>query len=295
MPGRDEMEGMIGLILATVLVAAPAEPQQAPPSPIAIVVPAEGVTQQLELKDGTRAIGRVESIDGERFTFRTVAGVTMQVDRAMVQAIGPVTGHLVNGEFWPADPNPTRLFFAPTGRSLKKGEAYFGVYEILLPFVQYGVTDRISIGGGTPLIFGSNDVPFWVTPKVQVYQTTATEVSLGVLHFFNVGDYNLGIAYGVVTRGSIDSAITIGAGYAYERSGEDGDDGGSPLLMVGGEHRVSRRFKLVTENYVFNDGGLLSGGVRFLGERLSVDLGLVSPIGAGEFFAVPIINFVWKF
>ena len=91
------------------------------------------------------------------------------------------------------------------------------------------------------------------------------------------------------------SAFTVGAGYAYERSGEDGDDGGSPLLMVGGERRVSRRIKLVTENYVFNDGGLVSGGVRFLGERLSVDLGLVTPIGAGEFVAVPILNFVWKF
>jgi hypothetical protein len=286
---------MIGLILASFLIALPAAAQQTPPSTIVMVVPAEGVTQQLELKDGTRAIGRVESINGERFTFRTVSGVAMEVDRSMVQAIGPVTGNLVNGEFWPADPNPTRLFFAPTGRSLKRGESYFGVYEILLPFVQYGITDRISIGGGTPLVFGSSDVPFWVTPKVQVYKAKSTEVSLGVLHFFNVGDYNLGIAYGVVTAGSADSAFTIGAGYAYERSGEDGNDGGSPLLMVGGERRVSRRIKVVTENYVFKDGGLVSGGVRFLGERLSVDLGLVSPMGVGEFVAVPIINFVWKF
>jgi hypothetical protein len=281
---------MIGLLLASLLVALPAVAEQAQPSPIVIAVPAEGVTQQLELKDGTRAIGR-----DERFTFRTVSGVVMEVERAMVQALGPVTGEVVNGQFWPADPNPTRLFFAPTGRSLKKGEAYFGVYEILLPFVQYGITDRLSIGGGTPLVFGSNDVPFWVTPKVQLYQAASTEISLGVLHFFNVGDYNLGIAYGVLTAGSVDSAFTVGAGYAYERSGEDGDDGGSPLLMVGGERRVSRRFKLVTENYVFNDGGLVSGGVRFLGERLSVDLGLVSPIGVGEFFALPILNFVWKF
>jgi len=283
-------------MLASLLVGPSASPQQAPPPPaIVIVVAAEGETQQLELKDGTRAIGRVESVNGDRFTFRTVSGVAMEVERAMVQTLGPVTGRLVHGDFWPSDPNPTRLFFAPTGRSLKRGEAYFGVYEIVLPFVQYGITDRISIGGGTPLILGRSDLPFWVTPKVQVYKATSTEVSLGVLHFFNVGDYNLGIAYGVVTTGSADSALSIGAGYAYERSGEEGDDGGSPLLMVGAEHRVSRRIKLVTENYVFRDGGLASGGLRFLGERLSVDLGLVSPIGVGEFVAAPIINFVWKF
>ena len=287
---------MTGLMLASLLVALSASPQQGPAPPtIVIVVPVEGETQQLELKDGTRAIGRVESVNGDRFTFRTVSGVAMEVERAMVQAIGPLTGRLVRGEFWPSDPNPTRLFFAPTGRSLKRGEAYFGVYEIVLPFVQYGITDRISIGGGTPLILGRSNLPFWVTPKIQVYKAKSTEVSLGVLHFFNVGDYNLGIAYGVVTTGSVDSALSIGAGYAYERSGEEGDDGGSPLLMVGAEHRVSRRIKLVTENYVFRDGGLASGGLRFLGERLSVDLGLVSPIGVGEFVAAPIINFVWKF
>ena len=284
---------MTGLMLALLIVSLPSAPQQSPPAAIAIVVPAEGITQQLELKDGTRAIGRVESIDGDRFTFRTTSGVAMAVDRAVVQALGPVTGRLINGEFWPADPNPTRLFFAPTGRSLKRGEAYFGVYEILLPFVQYGITDRISIGGGTPIFFGTSDVPFWVTPKVQVFRGKSTEVSLGVLHFFNVGDLNLGIAYGVVTQGGADSALTIGLGYAYVRDEDDG--GAAPVVMFGGEHRVSRRLKLVTENYVFDEGGLLSGGVRFLGERLSVDLGLVSPLGAGEFVAAPIVNFVWKF
>lgn len=30
-----------------------------------IAVPVEGVTQQLDLKDGTRAIRRIESIDGD--------------------------------------------------------------------------------------------------------------------------------------------------------------------------------------------------------------------------------------
>lgn len=35
------------------------------------------------------------------------------------------TGQTVNDP-WVADPNPTRLFFAPTARALKRGEAYFG-------------------------------------------------------------------------------------------------------------------------------------------------------------------------
>lgn len=73
--------------------------------------------------------------------------------------------------------------------------------------------------------------------------------------------------------------------------------GVSPVVMVGGERRVSRRVKVVTENYVFNQGGIVSVGVRFLGERLSADLGVFAPISGeeGVFVLAPIVNFVWTF
>ena len=70
---------------------------------------------------------------------------------------------------------------------------------------------------------------------------------------------------------------------------------GTAVIMVGGERRISRRVKLVTENYVVEGGGILSGGVRFLGERLSADLGLFIPISGEGFVAAPIVNFVWTF
>jgi len=196
-------------------------------------------------------------------------------------------------EAWPADPNPTRLFFAPTGRSLTKGEAYFGVYEVLLPFVQYGITNRISIGGGTPFVFGTGSgQPFWVTPKVQVVKTRATAASVGVLQFVNMGDLNAGIAYGVVTQGSTDAAVTFGAGYAY--ASEDASRAGEPVVMLGAEKRLSKRLKFVTENYWFSGIGLASGGLRFMGDRLSADIGLVSPLGSDGVYVLPMINFVIK-
>ena len=280
-------------MLVMMSLAVPRVASRAAQLPMIVVPPADTI-QELLLDDGTRAIGRVESVDIDSFTFRTVSGVLMHVDVAHVRRLGPVAGRLSGSEFWPEDSNPTRLFFAPTGRTLKRGESYVGVYEILLPFVQYGLTDRISIGAGTPLVFGGGgDTPFWIPPKLQVLKSKSTEASVGVLHFFNVGDVNLGIAYGVVTQGNTDSAVTVGAGYAYAR--DEGDDGGAPVVMLGGEHRLTRRIKLVTENYVFEGGGLASAGVRFLGERLSVDLGLVSPLGIDEFVAFPVVNFVFKF
>ncbi len=284
---------LIPRLLIVSLLMSTAAAAQSPPQAVAIEVPAADVTQELELNDGSLVIGRVESVGAGRFVFRTTSGVEMTVEVTAVRSLKPFTGRIVNGELWREDPNPTRLFFAPTGRSLKKGEAYFGVYEIVLPFVQVGITDYISIGAGTPLIFGDFERPFWVTPKVKLMESRSTAVSAGVLHFFNVDDASIGIAYGVVTQGTTDNAVTVGLGYAYAR--EDDEDAGSGVLMLGGERRVSRRVKLVTENYVFKGGGFASGGVRFFGEKLSADLGLVVPLFGDDTFVFPMINIVRKF
>ena len=261
--------------------------------PVAIELATGNVIQELELNDGSRLIGRVESAGGGRFVFRTTSGAEMTVDVATVRSLKPFTGRIVKGELWSEDPNPTRLFFAPTGRSLKKGEAYFGVYEIVMPFVQVGITDSISMGAGTPLIFGEFERPFWVTPKVKLLEGRSTAVSAGVMHFFNIDDASVGIAYGVVTQGSKDNAVTVGLGYSYARS--DDEDAGSGVLMLGGERRVSRRVKLVTENYLFKGGGFASGGLRFFGEKLSADFGLVAPLFGDDTVVFPMINIVRKF
>ena len=259
------------------------------------VVP-EGQHQELRLRDGSRLFGRVTRITDETVIFRTLAGAEVTIPRAEITFLEVVKGEVVGGEIRPVDANTTRLLFGPTGRSLKQGEGYIGVYEFMMPFVQVGVTDRISIGAGTPLVFGSGTShPVWITPKVQFISTGRLDVSAGAMHFFNVDDATVGIAYTVMTYGTPDSAFTAGAGYAYE--GNDDDySAGSVVVMVGGERRLSRRTKLITENYWFEgNDGIASLGLRFIGDRLSADLGLVVPITEDEFFAFPIVNFVWTF
>jgi hypothetical protein len=274
-------------------LAAGAEGAPQPAVPQIVVTPT-GVTDELVLRDGTRAYGQVERVDGPMVTFKTTAGAAIQVAAAEIVSIRPVTGRIVAGEFRRADPNPTRLFFGPTARSLKQGEGYAGVYEILLPFVQIGITDRVSVGAGTPLIFGDGSAhPFWITPKVQVFESASTQASVGVMHFLNVGNGTLGIAYVVGTRGSADSAITGGIGYAYDRSYDTTN--GAAVVMIGGEHRVRRGMKVMTENYVFNGGTILTGGVRWLGEHFSADLALVVPTDGSFAVAFPLVNVVYSF
>jgi hypothetical protein len=248
---------------------------------------------EVVLRDGSRLYGTIEREEADDIVFRTQAGAIVTARRSDIDSMKKVTGSLANGEFRPPDPNTTRLFFAPTGRSLPRGQTYLGVYEFLMPFVQVGVTDRFSIGGGTPLVFGfdEGERPFWVTPKVQILATSSTDVAVGVLHVFNAGGDGGGVAYAVGTSGSARGTVTIGGGLAY------GNDGGrAGVVMVGGERQVRRNLKVMTENYVWKGGdGVLSAGVRFFGERLSADLAVGFPVGANEFFAFPIVNFVYQF
>jgi hypothetical protein len=272
------------VVAMTFLSAALAGAQDRPSAPMTIF--------ELTLKDGSRLYGAVEQEDDTSIVFRSVAGVVITAPRGDVQSLRPVEGTLADGEFRPGDPNATRLFFGPTARSLAKGRTYFGVYEFLMPFVQVGVTDQFSIGGGTPLLFGfdEGERPFWITPKLQVLDTGRTQVAVGAFHAFVDGG-NDGIAYGVVTTGRTEASITVGAGYAYSSDGGHGT-----VVMIGGERQASRHVSFVTENYIWRGGhGVVTGGVRFFGERLSADVGLAVPLGTGERFALPVVNFVYVF
>jgi hypothetical protein len=300
----------------------------ATPAAATEMLPAEAAAQaptpvlfELRLKDGSVVYGTVQSETADRVVVRTIAGAILEVERAQIASLEPARGQVVGGEFRPADANATRLLFSPTARSLRRGEGYIGVYEFLLPFVQVGITDRLSIGVGTPLIFFGDESgrPVWLTPKYQFYKGPRTSAAVGVMHFVIVGEnVRFGLAYTVATIGGDDDALTVGAGWAYARYHEDEyspcvpttpaaaaacpgpqrvtKTPGSPIAMVGGEHRVSRRVKLVTENYAFKRGAILSAGVRFLGERLSADLGVLAPVtGEDTFVLAPIVNFVWTF
>ena len=268
------------------------------PGQLAAQAPAAGgdaITHELRLNDGSRMFGRVAAESAEEVVFETHSGVMLTTRRDQIASLRRVEGELHRGEFRPADPNHTRLFFGPTGRALPRGQVYFGVYEFLLPFVQVGVTDRISVGGGTPLVFFFDeegfDRPFWLTPKVQVFNGQTVQASVGVFQGFGGGS-SAGIAYGVVTGGSKIGSVTGGVGVAYN---SDGDR--TVIMMAGGDRQVTRNVKLVTENYVWQSGaGIVSGGVRFFGERMSADVALGVPIGgdAGG-FAFPVVNFVYLF
>jgi hypothetical protein len=246
---------------------------------------------ELVLNDGSRAYGQIESETDTEVVFKTTSGASLTAPRARIVALRPVVGRMIRGEFRREDPNSTRLVFGPTARSVPRGEAYLGVYQGIVPFVQVGVTDRFSIGGGTPLIFSFSDWdrPYWVSPKLQVYSGNGTHAAVGALHAF-AGNESVGVAYGVLTKDTPGGAFTLGAGMAYSSNGAQG-----AVAMVGGEVPARRNMKFITENYVWKGTLVTSGGVRFFGERLAADLVIAVAYAESTPFAFPVVNFVYRF
>ena len=280
------------LLTAFVLVAAALLPAVArAQTPLEIPAPSDTV-YEIRLGDGSRIFARVAELDQERVVLITVGGGRLEIGRPQIRDLRPARGRVTNGEFWHEDPAVTRLLFTATGRTLASGESYVGTYVIALPFAAVGLTDRVTIAAGAPVLFGQLE-PVYVGARVQFLRQPKVQAGLGTLAFF-FGNDMIGIVYGVATLGDADRALSAGLGYFYS-----GDDVASkPAAMLGGEFRVSRRIKLMTENYVLPQdvGVVLAGGFRVIGDRLVSEIGVAGWAGDGDSWCcVPLVNFSYAF
>ena len=270
-----------------------------------LAIPDSTQIQVLETTDGSTTVGRIVEIGTEEIAFETDLGI-IHIPISKIKHIETVSADLIRkGELWFANPNITRLFFAPTARMLKQGEGYFSDYYLFFPGFAYGITDRFTLGAGLSIFptVDINDQLFFLAPKVGLVQEKTFSFAAGAL-LVRIPRYEddasqddpevAGILYGVTTFGQPDASLTAGLGYGFV----EGDLAARPMVMIGGEKRLTRRMALVTENWIFPgvEDPLISYGIRFFGKRLSVDLGLINTIGEGAIFpGVPYIDFVVQF
>jgi hypothetical protein len=260
---------------------------------------------------GLRSIGWIAEERGDTVVFRSLEGGEFRVDRRTA-SLRQARGRVVGGEFWREDQNHSRLFFAPTGRPLHTGQAYAGVF-LVLPFVGYGVTDDLTIAGGFNPFGGElASMDFWVAPKYQLLGGPERQISAGAFYLhlpgdpffdepFNPDPYHsaeptglrLGIGYGVATFGTIDRAVHVGAGVA-QRFGSRSST--HALAMLGGEYRMSRRAKLISENwFITPEHPIIALGVRSVGDRWTWDYGLMALLFEEGAPYIPIISFSYAF
>ncbi len=268
----------------------------------AIKIPDTGYVQVLTAQDGSTNIGKITKIGTDEIVFETDIGIiNIPVDK--ISNIREVPESSIrNGKYWFPDPNATRLYFAPTGRMLKKGTGYIADYYLFFPTINYGLTENISIGGGMSIFPTGNvaDQVYFFTPKVGFKKSNNFSAAVGalVVKFPDFSDEEdtplVSVLYGVGTYGIPDRSITLGVGYGMV----DGDFAEKPMVVLGGEQRMSRRTSFITENWIFPglENAIISYGIRFFGEELSVDLAFFNVTGEESLFpGIPYVDFVYNF
>ncbi|MDZ7288983.1 MAG: hypothetical protein ONB44_01235 [candidate division KSB1 bacterium] len=254
--------------------------------------PAATGLRKLTLHDGTVLNGTFSRAQGDTLFVRTSGGLQVPVPDAQIVAVTTLQGEMREGQFYRTDPNTSRLLFAPTGRGLKSGQGYFADYYVFFPTLAIGVTDFLALSGGVSLVPGAKSQLAYFAPKLSFQASPEVNLATGFLYLAipeETEDEILGYAVG--TLGSNRSALTLGAGLSLST------DNKNLILLIGGETQVSNSAKLITENWVFTGNEatvVFSGGIRFFGEKLAVDLALLSSkefFEEGGFPFVPWVDF----
>lgn len=272
---------------------------------------------EIKLIDGSELKGTIKKQESKLAVSTKNLGVVL-IDINKIHSIKPLQEADVNSRYWFKNPRDTRYLFAPSAFNLQKGEKYYQNTYIALNSIDFGITNHISLGVG--LEFFSTFVSlsqgefmpiFYVTPKITTQIKPNWGVGAGAIYAsipdFNDGRAGIGIMYGVNTFGDREHNFTIGLGFPFAVI--DDVDGGlskKPVLTLSGMTRISNKMALVSENWFlpitdfennFRYYGFWSYGMRFIGQKISIDLAFINnkDIAQGIFIGIPYLDFAIKF
>ncbi len=259
----------------------------------------------LHLSGGSRLFGRVLSKNDSSITFWMNVGIEIDIPYDKIIALEQYRLTERRDSWRTTDPNYTRLMFAPTGRPLLKGSGYFSNYYVFFPGVAYGFNQYFSLMAGFSILPG---IPFgsqlkYIAPRINFYNSKNVAFATGLLYTSFAKEYAAGVAFTVGTFGEARKSFTIGFGLGYTK-----DDTGvfqfaqHPILVLGGNIKISRNKALVTENWFISGENIklseqpFALAIRLMNEHLSGDVGVVL---IGEVlkhgFPIPWLSFMYQF
>ena len=251
-----------------------------------------GETVRIETVDGNLFVGQIVDEDDQKVVLKVEGIGEITVEKSNIRNLRVIdSARVQNGNYWYENTQGTRYFFAPNALSLGKGKGYYQNVWIFFNNVNYGITDRVSIGGGIVPMFllGVSETPAWLLPKVSFPVADNVHLAAGAMlgGVIGSGSGGAGLLYGSATYGDRDRNLSAGLGYGY--AGRDWSN--TPLVNVSGMYRTSRSLYLLGELYFLpgiEGSGAAIGGLRWSTERLAVDFGLGRPLFlAGGFIGLP--------
>jgi len=254
----------------------------------------------IKLTDGTNFFGKVLETTSTSVIMQTKSVPRIEIPLAQIKDVEVIQAtNIKNGAYWFPNPHATRYYYSPSAISLKKGEGYYQNTYLFLNSVHYGITNNISVGGGIEFISTFSGYPIiYVTPKVSFKVADQFYAGAGVLlaslpEIDEGGRGAAGIGYGIGTYGNSENSVTVGLGYGFIRD----EMAKQPVITISGMTRISKKASLVSENWIVPGNAFFSYGVRFFGEKISVDLALVNNADIAEVLpiGIPFVSVAIKF
>lgn len=252
-------------------------------------VPEDDTTElvRVELMSGEEIFGSLQSQTNEKITVELSSGEIRIIPFKLVRKLERVNAinKFKKKNFY--NVQSSRYFISGNAIGIRKGEGYYRNGWVFFNEATYGVTDFFSVSGGLiPVIFfGETNVPYWVSPKVNIpIKEDLLYVGGGVLLGGITGMTEVsglsGLGYGNITFGNRNANATIMGGFAFS----EGESERVPAIGVSGMLRISPKFYLITENYIVEDLGFFSIGGRTIWSGISLDYGLFAPMEAEILF-----------
>jgi hypothetical protein len=146
-----------------------------------------------------------------------------------------------------AGQHKTRYFFAPSSYNLEEGELYYNSLYFFIHDVQYGLSNKFSIGMGTTLM----GFPFYVTPKITIPVDDNSAFAIGDMLLIGTWGtrFSGNLLYGTYTRGGYFNNFTLGAGFLHTGDNDITSVTNSPVFNFSGLLQVSSHIYFITENY----------------------------------------------
>jgi hypothetical protein len=260
----------------------------------------QGKSYILTLKDKSQVVGEFLEKDERNVVLKTALISRMEIPYDNIVSVKPLDSREVrDGEYWFPNMSASKYVVTPSAYSLEKGEWHYRNHYLFVNSFQGGITDNFSVGLGIEflstfgsLAAGAFEPVFFVTGKYSIEVAEKLNIGIGINHINSPGfpgRVGINLPFVVTTLGTREHNVSLNFGMPVIDGYAD-----SPLIILSGTTRISKRTSLITENWLIaGEDMLFSYGFRFLGEKTAIDLAFINNGAIAEtlVIGIPFVGF----
>lgn len=263
-----------------------------------VLSPEPGKTYLFEIKDGTSRQGKLDRQDSLYFYITNQATGPEKVYKPGISHIKEIK---VTADGYFANPHFSRHVFGPSALPHPRGEWYWNNLMIEYNTVQYGVSDKLSVGlGGLLFTTLSGNIALMPNFKYSIRLAEKQHAAIGSLAFlFRIksgdGVSAAALPFGIYTYGDSEGSLTGGLGWWVD---DKNSWSRNPTLYLAGARRLSRNWVIQSEGFLLPntaDIKLLLISMRYIRPTSSWDLGALLTRVEGVTIPLPVIGYTLKF